>query len=132
MKYYLERFSSILAAILLLQTLYFKFTAAPESVYIFSQLGLEPYGRIGIGIMELIIAILLLFRKTSLIGAILGVGIISGAIFLHLFVLGIEVQNDNGLLFGLASIVFITCLTVIIIQKRKLILMIKNKRILIP
>ena len=116
----IERLSSIIAALILLQTLFFKFTAAPESVYIFSELGLEPHGRIGTGILELIIAFLLLFRKTSLIGGILGLGIISGAIFSHIFVLGIEVQNDGGLLFGLALMVFILCLVTIFMQKHKL------------
>ncbi len=120
MKHYIERISSILGAILLLQTLYFKFTAAPESVYIFTQLGLEPYGRIGLGILELIVAVLLLFRKTSLIGGILGSGIILGAIFAHLFVIGIEVQKDNGVLFGLAVLVLILCLITVCSQKEKL------------
>jgi len=116
----IERISSVVAALILLQTLYFKFTAAPESVYIFSELGMEPYGRIGSGILELIIALLLLFKKSSLIGAILGLGVIIGAIFSHIFVLGIEVQNDGGLLFGLALLVFILCLVIIFIQKDKL------------
>jgi len=116
----IERISSVVAALILLQTLYFKFTAAPESVYIFSELGIEPYGRIGSGILELIIALLLLFKKSSLIGAILGLGVITGAIFSHIFVLGIEVQNDGGLLFGLALLVFILCLVTIFLQKDKL------------
>lgn len=116
----IERFSSVVAALILLQTLYFKFTAAPESVYIFSELGIEPYGRIGTGILELIIVLLLLFKKSSLIGAILGLGVIAGAIFSHIFVLGIEVQNDGGLLFGLALLVFILCLVTIFMQKDKL------------
>ena len=88
-----ERISSIIAALILLQTLYFKFTAAPESVFIFTELGLEPYGRIGTGILELIIALLLVIKRTSLTGAILGLGVITGAIFSHIFVLGIEVQD---------------------------------------
>lgn len=120
MNYYIERILSIIAALLLLQTLFFKFSAATESVYIFGQLGLEPYGRIGIGIIELIAAILLLIRKTSVYGAILGVLIISGAIFSHIFVIGIEVLDDRGLLFILALIVFIACLIVIILRKKQL------------
>ena len=47
--YYIERGTAIIAAIVLLQTLYFKFTAHPDSVYIFTTLGIEPYGRIGSG-----------------------------------------------------------------------------------
>ena len=120
MKYYLERITSILAAIILLQTLYFKFTAAPESVYIFTELGVEPFGRIGTGIIELIISILLLMRRTSLVGAILGVGVIFGAILSHIFILGIVVMNDGGLLFGLALAVFVLLIMSIFIQKEKL------------
>ena len=121
MKYYLERIISILAAILFMQTLFFKFSAASESVYIFSELGLEPFGRMGAGLVELFIAVLLLFRKTSLFGAILGLVIISGAIASHIFFIGIEVFGDRGLLFGLAIVVFILCLVTVFIQKEKLI-----------
>lgn len=121
MKFYLERISSILAAVILLQTLYFKFSGAPESIYIFTELGIEPYGRIGAGVLELIVSILLLWKRTSLIGAVLGIGIISGAILSHLFILGIEVQNDGGLLFGLALLVFFLLTITIIFQKDKLV-----------
>jgi len=126
-KYYIERIAAIIAAIILLQTLYFKFTAAPESVYIFTELGLEPFGRIGAGVVEMFVAILLLFRKTSWIGALLGIGVISGAILSHIFVLGIEVQNDVGLLFILAVIVFIACLLILFLQKEKLHALLKRK-----
>ena len=126
MKYYIERISSIIAAIILLQTLYFKFSGAPESVYIFSQLGVEPYGRIGTGVLELIVAVLLIFKRTSLIGSIIGLGVISGAILSHLFVLGIEVQNDGGLLFGMAILVFFLLLISLILQKDKLIAIVKS------
>jgi len=116
----IERISSIIAALILLQTLYFKFTGAAESVYIFDQLGVEPYGRIGTGILELIIAALLLVKRSSLVGGILGVGVITGALFSHIFVLGIEVQDDGGLLFGLALLVFVLCFITIWTQKEKL------------
>ena len=128
--FYLERFFSILAAILLFQSLFFKFTAAKESVFIFNQLNMEPYGRIGIGIAELIIAILL-FILTSLIGALLAIVVITGAFAAHLFVLGIEVSDDNGLLFGLALLVFVSSFIVISLQKKKLLKMVKTKRIVI-
>ena len=102
----------IVAAAILLQTLYFKFTAAPESVYIFTTLGLEPWGRIGSGVVELIAAILLLIPATAGFGALLALGVMSGAIMSHLTKLGIEVQGDGGLLFGLAITVFVTSLIV--------------------
>ncbi len=94
-------------AIILLQTLYFKFTAHPDSVHIFSALGIEPWGRIGLGIVELITAILILWPKTKIIGMVNSLGIITGAIVSHLLVLGVNVQNDGGVLFTLALIVFI-------------------------
>lgn len=119
MKKYIERITSLIAAVILLQTLYFKFTGAPESIYIFSQLGVEPYGRIGLGVVELIVAVLLIVKRTSFVGALLGLGIITGAIFSHLFVLGIVVQNDGGTLFALAAIVFIMCLITAILQRGK-------------
>src|SRR5580698_10347887 len=86
----------ILAAIILLQTLFFKFSGAEESVYIFSKLGMEPWGRIGTGIIELIASILLLIPRTTAIGAVLGLGVMSGALFFHLTRLGIVVKDDHG------------------------------------
>ncbi|HKO76324.1 MAG TPA: DoxX family protein [Flavobacterium sp.] len=115
------------AAIILLQTLYFKFTGAEESVYIFSTLGIEPYGRIGSGIAELIAAILILIPRTTLLGALMGAGVMIGAIFLHLFVLGIEVKNDGGELFVLAIITFLCCIALIYWNKSKIINFLKLK-----
>jgi len=98
----------IAAAIILLQTLFFKFTAAPESVYIFTKVGAEPWGRIGSGILELIAAILLLTPRFVWAGAFLALGVMAGAILSHLTLLGIEVLGDKGLLFFLAISVFVT------------------------
>jgi len=100
----------VLAALIMLQTLYFKFSAAEESVYIFSQLGMEPWGRIGTGIAELIASSLILIPRTTPIGALLGMGIMSGALFFHLTKLGIVVKDDHGQLFIYALLVFISCL----------------------
>src|ERR1700733_2977202 len=91
-----------IAAVIMLQTLFFKFTGAPESIYIFTKVGMEPWGRYGSGVAELIASILLLTPRFAWAGALLGLGVISGAIVCHLSVLGIVVQNDGGLLFGLA------------------------------
>src|SRR5882757_4430228 len=98
----------ISAAVILLQTLFFKFTAAPESVYIFTKVGAEPWGRIGSGIVELIAAVLILTPRFTWLGSILALGVMAGAILSHLTILGIEVQNDKGLLFALAVIVFVS------------------------
>lgn len=92
---------------ILLQTLFFKFTGAPESVFIFETLGAEPYGRIGSGVAELIAAVLILAPSTVALGALLSLGVISGAIVTHLTILGLEIMGDGGVLFGLAVIVFI-------------------------
>ena len=104
-----KRFSWILqlvVAAILAQTLYFKFTAAPESVYIFTTLGLEPAGRIGSGLAEAVAVVLLLVPASASLGALLALGVISGALLSHLTRLGIEVQGDGGLLFALACVVF--------------------------
>lgn len=97
----------LIAAVILLQTLYFKFSAHPEAVYIFSTLGLEPYGRIGLGILELITALLILYPRTAWLGAILGIVLMAGAIFFHLTKLGIVVYDDGGKLFAMAIAVLI-------------------------
>ncbi|MFZ4796908.1 MAG: DoxX family protein [Bacteroidia bacterium] len=108
------------AAAILLQTLFFKFSSAPESVYIFSTLGIEPYGRIGSGIAELIAAILLIWPSKSLIGALLSLGVMSGAILSHVVFLGIVIMNDGGLLFSLAIVVFVLNLIIIGYNSNKL------------
>ncbi|WP_026703954.1 DoxX family protein [Flavobacterium soli] len=110
----------LVAVVILVQTLYFKFTGAEESVYIFTTLAMEPVGRIGSGIVELLASILILLPRTTLLGAITGLGTMAGAIFSHIFVLGIEVKNDGGTLFALALITFICCLILIIQNKEKI------------
>ena len=107
----------ITAAIILLQTLFFKFTAAPESVYIFTKVGAEPWGRIGSGVVELIAATLILTPRFTWLGSLLAMGVMAGAILSHLTLLGIEVQGDKGLLFALALIVFV-CSTVNLLLHR--------------
>lgn len=97
----------VIVAGILFQTLFFKFSGAKESVYIFSKLGMEPWGRIGSGVVEAIAVVLLLIPATVPLGALLGLGVISGAIVSHLTRLGVVVLGDGGLLFGLAVIVFL-------------------------
>jgi len=97
----------IVAALVLGQTLFFKFSGAPESVYIFQKVGMEPWGRYGSGVAELIAAILLLTPRFCWAGALLAMGVMLGAIGSHLTLLGIVVQDDGGLLFGLAILVFV-------------------------
>lgn len=111
-----------IAAVILLQTLFFKFTGAKESVYIFSTLGLEPWGRIGSGVAELAASILLLLPSTIVFGAILSLGVISGAIISHVTKLGIALPavDDHGELFALALVVFTCSLAVLIMHRHEL------------
>lgn len=102
----------VLAALILLQTLFFKFTAHPESVELFTKLGVEPWGRIGTGVIELITGILLLIPATAFLGAFLGMGVMAGAILSHLTVIGIESQSDGGQLFFMAILVFVLCIVI--------------------
>ena len=115
-----------IAAIILLQTLFFKFTGAKESIYIFSTVGrgigidlLEPWGRIGSGVAELIASVLLLLPATVVLVAILSLGVISAAIVFHFTVLGITLPavGDHGELFTLAVIVFGCSLAVLIMHR---------------
>jgi hypothetical protein len=113
----------IAVAIILLQTLFFKFTGTEESRYIFTTLlgeNLEAVGRIGSGIVELVAAILIVMPKTAWLGALLSLGTISGAIFSHLTMLGIVVKDDGGLLFALAIAVFVLSALVLLIHRREL------------
>ena len=107
----------LIVAGILLQTLFFKFTGAEESVYIFTTLGVEPWGRIASGVVELAASILLLVPATVPVGAILSIGVISGAIVSHLAVLGIEIKGDGGLLFGLAVTVFVLSLAILAVRR---------------
>ena len=110
----------IIAAVILLQTLYFKFTGAPESVYIFTKVHAEPWGRIGSGVMELVASILLLTPRFAWLGALLAAGATAGAILSHLTLLGIEVQGDKGLLFALAIIVFLASLIALYLHRKQI------------
>lgn len=96
----------LVVAGILVQTLFFKFSGAPESVFIFETLGAEPWGRIGSGVVELVASILLFVPRRTVYGALLAAGTMVGAIGSHLTQLGIVVQDDGGTLFGMALLVF--------------------------
>lgn len=114
-------FTRLLAALILLQTLFFKFSGAEESIYIFKAVGMEPWGRIGIGILELIAAILLILNRTAWLGGGLALGLMVGAIGMHLTKLGIAVKGDGGYLFFLAVVVALCSVFVLIRNKGKII-----------
>ena len=115
--YTIARFA---AAIIMAQTLYFKFTASPESMYIFKMVGMEAWGRWLMGILELIAAVLLIIPKSTWAGAVLGLGLMAGAIGMHLTILGIEVMDDGGELFYYSLIVFLCCAYVVYLNKDKI------------
>ena len=117
---------ALIVAGILLQTLFFKFTGSAESIYIFETTGLGDFGRIGSGIVELIASVLLIIPASRVIGAILALGVVSGAIIFHLTRLGIEVQGDGGLLFVLAITVWV-CSATLIIMHRKQIPMVRHR-----
>ena len=105
---------------ILLQTLFFKFTGAEESVYIFTTVGAEPWGRIGSGVIELIASLLLLLPATAPLGALLTMFVMAGALVSHLTILGIEVKGDGGLLFGLALTAFIGSALILVIRRAQI------------
>ena len=122
MKNYINWALRLVPAIILLQTLFFKFSAHPDSVAIFSKLHAEPFGRVFSGVLELITAILILNPKTTFWGALLGFFTMIGAIVSHIFILGIETNNDGGKLFYLALVVFVFCVIILLKFKKKKIL----------
>lgn len=110
----------VIAAVIMLQTLYFKFSGAEESIYIFSKIGMEPWGRYGVGIGELIASVLILIPRTAWLGGSMAVGLMAGAIMLHVAVVGIEVQGDGGQLFMFALAVFISGAYVMYVNQSKI------------
>jgi uncharacterized membrane protein YphA (DoxX/SURF4 family) len=117
----------IVPAFIMLQTLYFKFTAHPDSVQLFETLGAGTAGRLGIGTMELIASVLLLIPKTTKFGALIAVGLMGGAIGSHLFILGINYNGDGGTLFGMAVVAFLTSLVLVWLYKGELMGLIQRK-----
>lgn len=120
MKKYFPLVLRIIVAIILIQTLRFKFLAHPDSIYIFKTVGLEPIGRIGIGILELLAGILLLIPKTVWVGATLALAILISAIFMHLTILGIDVNNDGGLLFATAVITVLLLILILFLYRKEI------------
>ena len=114
------RVFAFVAAGILLQTLWFKFTGAPESRYIFTRLGVEPWGRVATGLLELVAAALLVVPRTTPIGGLFAAGLMGGAVMSHLTKLGIVVQDDGGLLFALALTVLASGLLVAWLDRHRL------------
>ena len=110
----------LISACILLQTLRFKFGAAPESVYIFTTVKMEPWGRIGSGVVELIASVLPLTPRTTALGALMAIGTMTGAIVFHLTILGIEVMGDHGQLFYMGVTVWLSCAILLFMNRGQL------------
>lgn len=110
----------LLAAVIMFQTLYYKFGASDESIYIFTRVGMEPWGRIGVGVAELVASVLLVINRTAWAGAAIALGIMAGAIAMHLTLLGIEVQGDGGYLFFLACVVAVCAVYILVVDRDKI------------
>ncbi len=117
----------LLAAVILLQTLYFKFTGHPQSVKLFTAIGMEPWGRIGTGIFELIASILILYPRTTGYGAVLGMGLMAGALYFHLTKIGIVFDGD-AVLFTYALIVFVCCTVLAIVYRKQVLALLPIKK----
>lgn len=110
----------LIAAGIMIETLFFKFTAAPESVYIFRRMGTEPWWRWGQGIWELLASVCLLVIPLRWAGGILTTGAMLAAILSHMTWLGYSIQGDHGLLFCMAVVTFICGLTVMILHRHSI------------
>jgi hypothetical protein len=113
----LDLLARLVAAGILGQTLFFKFSGAAESRWIFETLGAEPWGRLGTGALEAVAVVLLLLPRTAALGALLAAGLMAGAIGSHVAVLGIDVQGDGGLLFALACVT-LACAGGVVLRRR--------------
>jgi len=109
----------LVAAFIMLQTLYFKFTAHPESVYIFTQVGMEPWGRIGTGVIELVASVLILLPGTIVLGSLLASGVMLGAIASHIFILGFDVRGDGGQLAIYAIVVLTASMSLLFLHQQQ-------------
>lgn len=113
-------FFQIVSAVILAQTLFFKFSGATESKFIFSTLGVEPWGRVATGQLELVAVMLLLTPQLAVFGGLLSAGLMAGAILSHLTKLGVVVQDDGGLLFALAVTVFVSAVLIVWLRRFQL------------
>ncbi len=116
----------LIAAILMFQTLFYKFSGSKESIEIFTTVGMEPWGRYGVGVMELVASVLLLIPIVSWMGGLIAIGLMLGAIGMHLTLLGIEVQGDGGQLFYYAIAVAL-CSIYVVWQDRDKAITLLNK-----
>ena len=115
-----SRICRFIAAAIMGETLWFKFTAHPESVWIFSQMNMESWWRYGQGVWELLASVLLFTPRLKWLGAMLAAGAMGAAILSHIAVLGIAIRGDHGLLFGMACTTLACSLAVLWIHQQSI------------
>lgn len=111
--------AQLVAAAILAMTLPFKFSGAEETVRLFDTLGAGSAGRIGSAIMETLAVVMLLTPQLAALGGLLTLGLMSGAILSHIFVLGIFWDGDAQL-FAMAVIAFAAAAAVVLLRRREL------------
>ncbi|TGL90137.1 DoxX family protein [Leptospira congkakensis] len=112
--------SRVIAILILGQTLYFKFSGSEESKFIFSVMGMEPWGRYGLAVLESFCILFLLIPRLVWFGALLGFNLMLGAVLSHFVFLGIVVKDDGGFLFVLALVVLTLSIYLLYMERKKI------------
>lgn len=115
----------ITIAVIMIQSLFFKFSGAQESIDLFTKLAgkREAFFRIGIGILELITSIILFVPQKTWLGASLSLGIMSGAVLSHLTILGVAHHNDGGALFFCALLALVSSSILLYLHRKEVTLL---------
>ena len=108
----------LVVVVILGQTLFYKFTDAPETAELFAQLGMGAFGYKLIGLLELIACILLLIPASVATGALLGWGLMTGAIIAHVTEIGFE--GELGVLGAMAITAWLCCMVIMYLNRRSL------------
>lgn len=108
----------IVVAVLLAQASVFKLISDPDTVSLFTKLGMEPHGRIMTGIFELLACILLLIPVSSIYGALLAAGLMSGALLGHITKLGFT--GPEGELGIMAILILLASLVILFLRRAQL------------
>ena len=110
----------VIAAAVMVAAGFIKLQGGPVDIFIFEKLGMEPFGRYLITVLEFTAGILLVWPSFSVLGALLSVGTMIGASIAHATVLGFSVQGDGGMHVGLLVLVFVTSGVVLWARRRSL------------
>lgn len=111
---------ALIAAGIMMETLFFKFSGAAESRYIFSKMGTDPYMRWTQGVWELLAALGLLIPGWHWLGGILTLGDMGAAIISHMTWLGYAALGDHELLLGMALTTFTCGFTIVVLHRHQI------------